>query len=67
MREKIAMLLFPTAGRMDHTIPAIRFVKQQSKFAGGKKTDCRVSTIEQYCIDKFANLHPISQEQSRKR
>ena len=37
MREKTAMLLFPTAGRMDHTIPAIRFVKQQSISRGAKK------------------------------
>lgn len=30
MREKVALLLFPTAGRMDHAIPAIRYVRNQS-------------------------------------
>tara|TARA_B100000609_G_C17205707_1_gene430809 strand:- start:514 stop:1368 length:855 start_codon:yes stop_codon:yes gene_type:complete len=37
MREKVAMLMFPTAGRMDHTIPAIRFAKQQSKKRGAER------------------------------
>jgi hypothetical protein len=37
MREKIALLLFPTAGRMDHVIPAIRYVRDQSMKRGTVK------------------------------
>jgi len=37
MREKIALILFPTAGRMDHTIPAIRYIRKQTKERGAEK------------------------------
>lgn len=37
MREKTALLLFPTAGRMDHTIPAIRYIQKQTKDRGAEK------------------------------
>ncbi len=37
MREKVALLLFPTAGRMDHVIPAIRHVRDQSMKRGAVK------------------------------
>ena len=37
MREKTALLLFPTAGRMDHTIPAIRYIQKLAKERGAKK------------------------------
>ncbi|MBT6440659.1 MAG: hypothetical protein HOK72_13205 [Flavobacteriales bacterium] len=37
MREKIALLLFPTTGRMDHTIPAIRHIQERTKNRGAEK------------------------------
>ena len=37
MREKVALLLFPTAGRMDHTMPAIRFIEKQTMDRGAQK------------------------------